>query len=80
MKRLDKLQTDLEKVSRKWEEEERARIQSESTTALGKRKREGQDTQGRPSWKKIGLKSVEWGVVFGVGVLGTMGINKFQHT
>jgi hypothetical protein len=78
MKRLDKLQTDLGKVSQKWESEERARIQSESTTALGKRKREedgSDDTQRR--WKNWGKKGVEWGVLFGFGVASAVGLSKF---
>lgn len=78
MKRLDKLQSDLGKVSQKWESEERARIQSESTTALGKRKREeddSEDTQKR--WKNWGKKGVEWGVLFGIGVASAVGISKF---
>jgi len=78
MKRLDKLQSDLGKVSQKWESEERARIQSESTTALGKRKREedgSDDTQRR--WKNWGKKGVEWGVLFGFGVASAVGLSKF---
>ena len=81
MKRLDKLQADLEKVSQRWEEEERARIQTETTTALGKRKRDEEDAQGsKKNWRNIGLKSVEWGVFFGIGVVSAMGMNKFQHS
>jgi hypothetical protein len=79
MKRLDKLQTDLEKVSQKWEEEERTRIQSESTTALGKRKRE-EDGAGGKNWKKLAIKSVEMGIMIGVGVVGTLGMEKFQRS
>lgn len=79
MKRLDRLQRDLETVSQKWEAEERARIQSESTTALGKRKREDEDHENRPKrWKTLGLKGVEWGVLFGFGVISAVGISKLQ--
>jgi hypothetical protein len=78
MKRLDKLQSDLEKVSQKWEAEERNRIQTESKTALGKRKREDDDTESRKKWKSWGLKGVEWGVLFGIGVVSAVGMNKFQ--
>jgi hypothetical protein len=87
MKRLDKLQADLEKVSQKWEAEERARIQAESTTALGKRKREDQDDDSnigensarKKAWKTWGIKGVEWGVLFGIGVASAVGMSKFQH-
>jgi hypothetical protein len=82
MKRLDKLQFDLEKVSQKWEAEERRRIQTESTSALGKRKREDQDDDGegpRKTWKRLGIKGVEWGVLFGIGVVSAVGLNKLQH-
>jgi hypothetical protein len=79
MKRLDKLQSDLEKVSQRWEAEERARIQSESTTALGKRKREDTDDGARKMWKVWGLKGVEWGVLFGVGVASAMGVSKLNQ-
>lgn len=81
MKRLDKLQADLEKVSERWEMEERTRIQTESTTALGKRKREEtEDEEGpRKNWKMWGIKSVEWGVLFGVGVVSAVGMSKLQH-
>jgi hypothetical protein len=79
MKRLDKLQSDLEKVSQRWEAEERARIQSESTTALGKRKRDDTDDGGRKMWKTWGLKGVEWGVLFGVGVASAMGVSKLNQ-
>jgi hypothetical protein len=79
MKRLDKLQSELEKVSQKWEEEERDRIQTESTTALGKRKREDEEENPRPSWKKVGQKGLEWGVVFGFGIASYVGISKFQQ-
>jgi hypothetical protein len=78
MKRLDKLQSDLGKVSQKWESEERARIQSESSTALGKRKREedGSDDMQK-KWKNWGKKGVEWGVLFGFGVASAVGLSKF---
>ena len=81
MKRLDKLQADLEKVSQKWEEEERTRIQSESRTALGKRKRDEEegDSTVANSWKKIAIKGVEMGIMIGIGVVSTWGIEKFQH-
>jgi hypothetical protein len=80
MKRLDKLQSDLEKVSQKWEAEERARIQTESTTALGKRKREEEDAgdASQKRWKNWGKKGVEWGVLFGVGVVSAVGLSKFS--
>jgi flagellin-like hook-associated protein FlgL len=79
MKRLDKLQSDLEIVSQKWESEERARIQSESTTALGKRKREQDDVPTTKRWKAFGLKGIEWGVLFGIGVASAMGVNKINQ-
>jgi len=83
MKRLDKLQTDLERVSQKWEAEERARIQTESSSALGKRKREDADegdTDGiKKSWKAWGLRGIEWGVLLGIGVASTVGINKLNQ-
>jgi hypothetical protein len=79
MKRLDKLQADLEKVSQKWEAEERERIQSESTSALGKRKREDSDEEPSKSWRALGLKGVEWSVLFGIGVASAIGISKFQQ-
>jgi hypothetical protein len=83
MKRLDKLQSDLEKVSQKWEAEERARLQSESVSVLGKRKRDAEDAgegERRERWKKWGLKSIEWGMVFGFGVVGgTVAMSQFQH-
>ena len=83
MKRLDKLQSDLEKVSQKWEAEERARLQSESVSVLGKRKRDVEDAgegERREGWKKWGLKSIEWGMVFGFGVVGgTVAMSQFQH-
>jgi hypothetical protein len=78
MKRLDKLQADLEKVSQKWESEERARIQTESTTVLGKRKRENTDDTPQ-KWKNWGLKGVEWGVLFGFGVASAVGMNKLNQ-
>lgn len=78
MKRLDKLQSDLEHVSQKWESEERARIQSESTTALGKRKREEDDEPMTKRWKAFGLKGIEWGVLFGIGVASAMGVSKLN--
>jgi hypothetical protein len=83
MKRLDKLQSDLGKVSQKWEAEERARLQSESVSVLGKRKRDVEDA-GEPErrddgWKRWGLKSVEWGLVFGFGVVGgTVAMSQFR--
>ena len=83
MKRLDKLQSDLEKVSQKWEAEERARLQSESVSVLGKRKRDAEDAgegERREKWKKWGLKSIEWGMVFGFGLVGgTVAMSQFQH-
>jgi hypothetical protein len=79
MKRLDKLQADLEKVSHKWESEERARIQTESTTVLGKRKREETDDIAHKRWKNWGLKGVEWGVLFGFGVASAVGMNKLNQ-
>ena len=80
MKRLDKLQSDLEKISQKWEAEERARVQTESKSALGKRKREEDDVEGHARrWKTWGLKGVEWGVLFGIGVVSAVGMNKFQY-
>lgn len=80
MKRLDKLQADLEKVSQKWEMEERTRIQSEST-ALGKRKRDdsGEDEGPRKAWKTWGIKGVEWSVLFGIGVISALGMSKVQQ-
>jgi hypothetical protein len=80
MKRLDKLQSDLEKVSQKWEAEERARIQTESTTALGKRKREEEDAGdgSHKRWKNWGKKGVEWSALFGLGVVGAVGLSKFS--
>jgi hypothetical protein len=79
MKRLDKLQSELEKVSQKWEAEERARIQSESTTALGKRKRDEEDTTVAKRWKTLGLKGMEWGVLFGIGVASAVGMSKLNQ-
>ena len=85
MKRLDKLQADLEKVSQKWEAEERMRIQNESTSALGKRKqREDEDNDAlenphRKGWRTWGIKGVEWGVLFGIGMASAVGMSKFQH-
>lgn len=83
MKRLDKLQSDLEKVSQKWETEERARLQSESVSVLGKRKRDAEDAgepDRRERWKKWGFKSVEWGLVFGFGVVGgTVAMSQFRQ-
>jgi len=79
MKRLDKLQSELEKVSQKWEAEERARIQSESTTALGKRKRDEDDTTVAKKWKTLGLKGMEWGVLFGIGVASAVGMSKLNQ-
>ena len=83
MKRLDKLQSDLIKVSQKWEAEERLRIQNESTTALGKRKREDDDDAGieneRKGWRHWGIKGVEWGAIFGIGIASAVGMSKFQH-
>jgi hypothetical protein len=79
MKRLDKLQSDLEKVSQKWEAEERARIQSESTTALGKRKREDNEDTAQKRWTSWGLKGVEWSVLFGFGVASAVGVSKLNH-
>lgn len=80
MKRLDRLQADLEKVSQKWESEERDRIQAESTTALGKRKREEEtSTTDNKRWKTIGLKGIEWSVLFGIGVASAMGVSKLNQ-
>jgi hypothetical protein len=83
MKRLDKLQFDLEKVSKKWEAEERQRIQSESTSALGKRKRDEEDNgegSAYRNWRRWGQRGVEWGVIFGIGVASAaVGMSKFQH-
>ena len=80
MKRLDKLQADLEKVSEKWEMEERTRIQTESKSALGKRKREETEEEGpRKNWKTWGIKGVEWGVLFGIGVVSAVGMSKLPH-
>ena len=80
MKRLDKLQADLEKVSQKWETEERTRIQTDSTTALGKRKREETEEEDpRKNWKTWGIKGVEWGVLFGIGVVSAVGMSKLQQ-
>jgi hypothetical protein len=83
MKRLDRLQTDLERVSQKWEAEERLRIQTESTSALGKRKREDGDeapVEGvKKSWKTWGLRGVEWGVLLGIGAVSAVGLNKLNH-
>lgn len=83
MKRLDKLQSDLEKVSQKWEAEERARLQSESVSVLGKRKRDAEDAgepDRRERWKQWGFKSVEWGLVFGFGVVGgTVAMSQFRQ-
>jgi len=79
MKRLDKLQSDLENVSEKWEAEERARIQSESKTVLGKRKRDD-DEVDHARWKTWGLKGIEWSLLVGLGIASAVGANKFhQH-
>ena len=82
MKRLDKLQSDLEKVSQQWEAGERARLQSESVTVLGKRKRDAEDAEPhRPEgWKKWGRKGVEWGLAFGFGLVGgTVAMSQFRQ-
>jgi hypothetical protein len=80
MKRLDKLQGDLERVAQKWEAEERDRIQSESTSVIGKRKRDDSQ-EGEPTgkWRRMGLRGVEWSVLFGVGVVSAIGINKLNY-
>jgi hypothetical protein len=82
MKRLDRLLSDLEKVSQKWESEERERIQTESTTALGKRKRDEEDTTTATAakrWKTFGLKGIEWGMLFGIGVVSAVGVSKLNQ-
>src|SRR5271156_6805 len=78
MKRLDKLQSELENVSEKWEAEERARIQSESKTVLGKRKRDD-DEADHARWKTWGLKGIEWSLLVGLGIASAVGMNKFQQ-
>jgi len=83
MKRLNRLQADLEKVSQKWEAEECARLQSESVSVLGKRKRDAEDAgevERREGWKRWGFKTVEWGLVFGFGVVGgTVAMSQFRQ-
>ena len=83
MKRLDRLQADLERVSQKWEAEERTRIHAESSSALGKRKREDGDDEAvdgvKRSWKAWGSRGIEWGVLFGIGVASAIGINKLNQ-
>jgi hypothetical protein len=76
MKRLDKLQADLERVSRQWESEEQLRIQNES---VKKRKREDEGEASRGGWKRLATKGVECAVMFGVGVVTAVGVDKLRQ-